>query len=535
LIYVAQSVRRKLFTGLRKTPEVSSLLKGDLDACLNRYVGSVGKLVSSDLTAATDMFPLDLVGAIVDGLVDADFLNEAEILALRRCTGPQSVSWPGDEAPSVTRRGILMGLPTTWALLNLVHLFWWKESLRIASDTTSKNAVFSMFGDDALISAEEPVIKAYNSMIESCGGKLSEGKHAVSSTRAVFLERLLEFNGKRKTFIHGIPIRVGSTRKGRITQSQARKMSGRKARLHVLAPLNQRNYLQFESWRYEGAIPLCGLMYPTSGGSTFDSRTVKAGPLWETLGGIVESLAQHHKSERIYAVQRHFYSKEMKDARARGLFPLPRILGGSGMLPSSRGWDEKIERAAGRSLRIALATLVTDESETRDPSAFTRAWAERALGIPDWVASDVTDVLTTQGYGRVRRGEEEKWKDRYVVDDLEERARAFFAMQASTMFGVPLTKPPRNQLMLKLNTTTLNLRNKWRSARPLRGSIRVWLERVQDLALEQSFQHSGVFFDVREAGTFGKMYPPFHTVSKQLMREAITLSLGDFFKVSKES
>jgi len=56
-------------------------------------------------------------------------------------TGKQFVSWAAsrreflDESEDTgdylwTERGILMGLPTTWFMLNLVHLFWIDETAR---------------------------------------------------------------------------------------------------------------------------------------------------------------------------------------------------------------------------------------------------------------------------------------------------------------------------------------------------------------------------------------------------------------------
>lgn len=49
--------------------------------------------------------------------------------AFRQLTQSQLVDWDGDQQE--TKRGILMGLPTTWFLLNLTHLFWIRESCRL--------------------------------------------------------------------------------------------------------------------------------------------------------------------------------------------------------------------------------------------------------------------------------------------------------------------------------------------------------------------------------------------------------------------
>jgi hypothetical protein len=205
LVYALHPVRRRLLAGLRSCKEVGELLNGNLRACLDRYVGAVGTVASSDLTAATDLLPHDLVQSIVDGLAESGKFEPWEITSLRLGTGPQNVNWPssahagekGRTSPVLTSRGILMGLPTSWAILNLVHLFWWHEALRESSCLTTRRGVFSCFGDDALIVAEPPVLESYDRLISECGGKLSVGKHARSSTRGVYLERLLLFQGRR--------------------------------------------------------------------------------------------------------------------------------------------------------------------------------------------------------------------------------------------------------------------------------------------------------------------------------------------------
>lgn len=49
-------------------------------------VGSV--IVSTDLTRATDLLPLDLISALVDGLEDSGRFSQLEISILRDLTGP---------------------------------------------------------------------------------------------------------------------------------------------------------------------------------------------------------------------------------------------------------------------------------------------------------------------------------------------------------------------------------------------------------------------------------------------------------------
>jgi len=159
--------------------------------------------VSTDLKSATDLLPLDLVAAIVSGLEDSGKVPAWEIEVLRVLTGPQDLVYPdGDQVR--TSRGILMGLPTSWALLSLIHLWWWNDSVRLEAaerrvklgDAFRANR-FMTCGDDGLACCWTGVSSRYSLLVRACGGAESPGKHFVVDRsvrpRAVFIERLFEF------------------------------------------------------------------------------------------------------------------------------------------------------------------------------------------------------------------------------------------------------------------------------------------------------------------------------------------------------
>lgn len=54
-----------------------------------------------------------------------------------------------------------------------------------------------VFGDDALIVAPMKFISVYNKTLRECGAEISQGKHALSSTRGVYLEKLVVREGKK--------------------------------------------------------------------------------------------------------------------------------------------------------------------------------------------------------------------------------------------------------------------------------------------------------------------------------------------------
>jgi hypothetical protein len=83
-------------------------------------------VLSSDLTAASDTLPLDLIKRFVDGIVDGIKAKTGSIPAwaeqtLRELTGPQTLVYPDGRTILRTSRGILMGLPLTWFFLSLTH------------------------------------------------------------------------------------------------------------------------------------------------------------------------------------------------------------------------------------------------------------------------------------------------------------------------------------------------------------------------------------------------------------------------------
>nr|WAK75253.1 MAG: RNA-dependent RNA polymerase [Narnaviridae sp.] len=199
---LGHSVRLRLLGALRNVPGVKEPLKGAKDeAILNTFIGACGEcLVSTDLTRATDLLPHDLVSAVVEGLGDSKKLSPLEMKILRLLSGPQELHYP-DKSSIVSTRGILMGLPTTWSLLSIIHLFWLDQAKR-AHPRKKGELAFSICGDDALVAGSVASARVYADRVKACGGSPSAGKHfesvpdpkdQVKKVRGVFLERLFEF------------------------------------------------------------------------------------------------------------------------------------------------------------------------------------------------------------------------------------------------------------------------------------------------------------------------------------------------------
>lgn len=211
-------VRKRLMRGLKRTKSAQSTLLGmDNQLVINHLLGASAEIVvSTDLTRATDLLPLELVSAVIDGLEDSGRFPAWEVRILRLLTGPQEISYP-DGTKIVSDRGILMGLPVTWALLSLVHTFWWDTAIReeaLARNVHPSTAFalnkFTTCGDDGLFAGWKSVAERFKVLVRECGGSASAGKHFESSgpLRAVFVERLYTFTASEGLISSGRVLNV---------------------------------------------------------------------------------------------------------------------------------------------------------------------------------------------------------------------------------------------------------------------------------------------------------------------------------------
>jgi hypothetical protein len=93
-----------------------------------------------------------------------------------------------------------MGLPTTWVILSLIHLYWMDEVRKTSKPGPRRKAhKKGICGDDALLATTHRGAVRYKEVVQDCGGEASEGKHFESrgkgrtTLRGVFLEKLFEF------------------------------------------------------------------------------------------------------------------------------------------------------------------------------------------------------------------------------------------------------------------------------------------------------------------------------------------------------
>lgn len=212
-------LNRALLRGLSREPRCRRFLAGDRrlaveEAMTHHRSGDV--IVSTDLTAASDLLPLDLVEAVVRGLI-AGWMDIPDVWAeaLLSLTGPQTLRYPwGGEANST--RGILMGLGPTWPVLSLIHLIWVDlAALRAGQHCREPGWVATAIGGDDLIGSWPPELSAsYQRIVRYCGGRFSSGKAFFSEVAGNFTEMTfwvtpakLRPSGAPIRWAQGIPVK----------------------------------------------------------------------------------------------------------------------------------------------------------------------------------------------------------------------------------------------------------------------------------------------------------------------------------------
>jgi len=192
---VAGSVLNKaLLKGVSRYAPCSLFLKGKRREAMERVVRSSSDpdsvFVSTDLSAATDRLPHDLVRSIVMGIVDGwEGLPDLWAEALFALTGEQDLRYPwGQEVKSSC--GVLMGLGPSWPIMSIIHAWWFETALKCTGRFPTKPELNTVaLGGDDLFGRWRPEVRdAYRSIVSVCNGKRSAGKDYESPTAGNFTE-----------------------------------------------------------------------------------------------------------------------------------------------------------------------------------------------------------------------------------------------------------------------------------------------------------------------------------------------------------
>jgi hypothetical protein len=174
-------------------------LKDEIEFSLKPERGSnTPVLYSADLSQATDFIPHALAQRIASEWMEyywpGSWMN-AKILG---SLGPHHLYTNETSAEArtqyrmetpLTKRGIHMGLGSSWTILNLINII-------AAQMAGAPSGSYAVCGDDLIGFWQPETISRYNTAIESMGLALNHSKSFVSKFSGVFCERLTVVSGK---------------------------------------------------------------------------------------------------------------------------------------------------------------------------------------------------------------------------------------------------------------------------------------------------------------------------------------------------
>jgi hypothetical protein len=304
-------LNRALFMGLRKEPRCALAIRGRRREAVERATRSgiapSSVVVSTDMSTASDGLPLDLVQAIVEGLIRGwESLPDVWANALRVLTGPQALVYPCG-AEVISSRGLLMGLGPTWPILSIAHLIWVDYSAHLMDARWIGYRCTAICGDDLIGFWPPRLYAAYQDAVTRSGCTFSKGKMYVHARGGNFTELTFLLKKDPVTFVPTI--------------------------------------------RWASGIPLKGLIrsVPEESGQAFESFCT------DVPTGLI----------RARRVIRVLQPGAWRSLRVRGVSPtFPRSLGGAG-LPAMTGCPTKVQGP--RWLRLAIGKLLYGSNPLASP------------------------------------------------------------------------------------------------------------------------------------------------------------------------
>ncbi|AAC98708.1 RNA-dependent RNA polymerase [Saccharomyces 23S RNA narnavirus] len=379
--------RRYLLQGIRRHPALVDVIGGDHRRAVETMDGDFGllrpdgRLLSADLTSASDRIPHDLVKAILRGIFsDPDRRPPGTSLAdvFDLVLGPYHLHYP-DGSEVTVRQGILMGLPTTWPLLCLIHLFWvelsdWAPARPNHSRGFVLGESFRICGDDLIAWWRPERIALYNQIAVDCGAQFSAGKHLESKTWGIFTEKVFTVKPvKMKVRVRSEPSLKGyvfSRSSAFSCRMGGKGITGiRAARLYTIGAmprwsrrirdvypgsLEHRTASQrygepvtvYRFGRWSSAIPL---RWAVRAPTRTVGNPVQSLPDWFTVGPAASSVAADSNAfGAVSRVLRRMFPGLPRKLASAGIPPyLPRVFGGGGLVKST-GLTTKIGAVASR-------------------------------------------------------------------------------------------------------------------------------------------------------------------------------------------
>lgn len=350
-----QSIRKWLFNGLRKDRRSAQSVAGDRKVAVEQVFEhpaprDVWRVVSADLTSASDLLPHALLSAILEGIAEGSELTEETHRLLSQACGPMFCEYPSGEEV-ITSSGTLMGLPHTWPLLSMVHLFWVDEATRLyrrdfLSRRGNRPSTYppqklrwrsAICGDDLIAHWPEGLVKCYHHVAELCGASFSEGKHFVVQDRGCFTEKLFKVRWKSVE----VPLLPSQHRREHRAVGRdfpvlgARFVSKRELR-RINRP-KKHFRLVSDGVQWDSVFPLKSFIDTKEGDV----------PQWFNVGTSAHSICVDfpHLRDRVGKVVQCLNPGLVRQTNWFGLpATLPRDLGGLGLPPSRGRWDTAVRK-----------------------------------------------------------------------------------------------------------------------------------------------------------------------------------------------
>lgn len=184
LDYFSQNALRPLhlflFAILRQIPQDVTFSQGSFVDKVQGW-GSV-RLLSLDLTAATDRFPIHVIARVLEG-----FFPKEYVAAWRRVMVNHPFSMDGTADGISYAVGNPMGAYSSWASFALSHHFVvWLACRRVG--TSWRSAKYVVLGDDVLI-GDAKIGEEYRRIMSCLGVAISDAKSHDSVRLAEFAKR----------------------------------------------------------------------------------------------------------------------------------------------------------------------------------------------------------------------------------------------------------------------------------------------------------------------------------------------------------
>jgi hypothetical protein len=338
LVLLTHLFRKWISRGIRSDPAIQEVLSGEhraaVESLIERFKDGIPtgfQVLSADLKTATDLISLEAYQAIWEGIRDSNpgrSLPKEIRRAVELAIGPQRVaySWSDGSSEAITtKRGALMGLPSTWSFLCLLNLACWKG----ACDARHKSPLpVRICGDDLLGVAPQSVVRRYEERMLRLGAKFSgRAKHFTSPYGGTFTEEVFRLEVSH------------ATAERRVVEVEPYQPRFRMPGSHLPDWEIMALRAAFPEERTVAPRVVWTEAFPTRGllGTMKSASAGLDAPYWVTLGPALERLCEDRNPaarQKMLKVVHFAHPELFRLASQRGLSSvvhLPRLLGGFGI------------------------------------------------------------------------------------------------------------------------------------------------------------------------------------------------------------